>query len=52
MSGKGLNDAWLAALAAKGITTAYLARFDFESATNFVWTGVYPIAPSGTVSVE
>jgi hypothetical protein len=45
---KDLNAQWLGALAAQGITTAYLVRLDFASETAFIWTGEYPIEPNNT----
>ena len=43
-----LNQAWLDALAEKGITTAQLLRLEFRSETLFVWTGGYAITPTSS----
>jgi len=45
---KSLAEAWIAGLAAQGITSKFLARFDFESGTQFIWTGGFPITPVST----
>lgn len=44
----GTNSTIIDALAAAGITTAWLARFDFASGPMFVWTGVDRIQPTAT----
>ena len=40
--------AWLDCLSSRGIKSCFLARFDFESSTQFIWTGGFPITPTGT----
>jgi hypothetical protein len=45
---RGLGSDWTTALAAAGITTVWLARMDFKSGTERIWTGQDSIAVSGT----
>ena len=44
----GMNSEVLAALAAKGITTAILGRLDFKSETICVWTGAESLTVQGS----
>lgn len=46
--GVGDSTAWTNALAAQGVTTAVLARFDFLSETIFAWTGPFTLQVTGS----
>jgi hypothetical protein len=45
---KGLSQDWVDALAKSGVKSYLMARLDFANESVFVWTGPYPIRPSGT----
>ena len=44
----GTNQQLLEILAAAGITTALMARLEFKSQTEFVWTGSHPLTVMGS----